>query len=227
MLIEGLRQSLRSLRPVQRQTAWSDYTSTSTYAQDATRVKEQFVRDALAGWQPHSVLDVGCNTGHYSMIAAAAGAAVVALDYDPEVVNAVFRGTSGNANSILPLVVNLAWPSPAMGWNCAETTSFLDRATGAFDAALLLAVIHHLTVTDGVPLAAVFRLLSRMVTKGAVAEYVPPDDPQFQRIVRNKEHLIPLLGQPEFEQAFSPWFFESGRVAVPGSGRVLYALSVR
>jgi SAM-dependent methyltransferase len=227
MLVEALRRSLRSVRPSPRRSVWTDYTATSTYDLDSTQVKERFVREILGKWRPRTVLDVGSNTGHYAAVAAASGASVVAIDYDSEVVDAIFRRTFGDKGDVLPLVVNMARPTPSLGWNCAETSAFLKRVCGEFDAALLLAVIHHLTVTDGVPIIAIFRLLAAVVKMGAIVEYVPPDDPQFRRIVRNKEHLIPLLGKAAYEQAFSTWFVETDRLPVPHSGRVLYALRVR
>jgi len=49
----------------------------------------------------------------------------------------------------------------------------------------------------------------------------------FQKIIRNKEHLIPRLGQAQFEEGFATWFTEQRRLALPQSGRVLYQLAKR
>jgi len=89
----------------------------------------------------------------------------------------------------------------------------------------MLAVVHHLTVTDGVPLPDVFGLVASLVTKGVVVEYVPPTDPMFRRMIRNREHLTAKLQQSEFEAGFAPWFTEQRRLALSQSGRVLYRLA--
>ena len=115
------------------------------------RSKERFVQAALEQVRPARVLDVGCNTGHFSALAARAGASVVALDGDAAVAGRVWRRAEAERLDILPLVVNLARPSPATGWRNAECPSFLARAEGHADLVLMLAVLHHLLVTERVP----------------------------------------------------------------------------
>ena len=71
----------------------------------------------------------------------------------PAVAGRVWRRAEAERLDILPLVVNLARPSPATGWRNAECPSFLARAEGHADLVLMLAVLHHLLVTERVPLA--------------------------------------------------------------------------
>jgi SAM-dependent methyltransferase len=228
MLVRGLRRALRRVRPpVVQSSVWSDYMATSNYRDEAFQAKETFVCEALRRFAPRRVLDVGCNTGHFSRLAAEEGAAVVALDYDPIVVGRVWAQAASGNQPILPLVLNLARPSPALGWNNSEMASFLARAGGHFDVALLLAVVHHLTVTDGVPLPEVFRLVAGLIRGGVIVEYVPPEDSMFQRIIRNKEHLVPRLQRANFEAAFAPFFELVAVAAIAGSGRIMYSLAKR
>ena len=225
MLVRGLQRALRKVLPHSlRESTWSDYMATSSYQGESFRAKERFVKAAIAELAPQTVLDVGCNTGHFSCMAAALGASVVALDYDSVVVGRLWNRVRAEKVAVVPLVMNLARPSPGLGWRNRENDSFLTRAEGKFDVALLLAVLHHLTVTDGVPLAEIFHLMAQMVLKGLIIEYVPPSDPMFQKIIRNKEHLISKLQQPDFEVAFAPWFVEVHREILPESGRILYVL---
>lgn len=225
MLVERVQRTLHKLRPSTAQSSkWSAYMDTTSYRDSAFAAKEEFVRTALEAVRPARVLDVGCNTGHFSAMAAEAGAAVVAIDYDPVVVGKVWHAACSRHQSILPLVVNLARPSPGLGWRNEELTPFLRRSQQGFDFALLLAVIHHLTITDGVPLNDVFRLVAECVTQGAIVEFVPAADPMFVQIVRNKEHLIQRLGQAEFERAFAREFDLVRQMALPNSGRIMYWL---
>ena len=114
------------------------------YSAEQLAQKEAFVREALAVSRPHAVLDVGANEGYFSFIAAAQGASVVAIDSDPMVVGSVWREASKQRLNVLPLVVDLTRPTPAMGWRNQECASFLDRARGGFDLVMMLAVIHHM-----------------------------------------------------------------------------------
>ena len=225
-LHENLRNAFVRLSPACiSESRWSDYMSEHNYDPVAFAAKEGFVREALTELSPRRVLDVGCNTGHFSRMAAVGGAEVVAVDYDAASVDHVLKTTLAENLNVLPLVVNLAWPSPALGWEFEERTSFLQRAEGYFDCALLLAVIHHLSATDGVPLPRIFALLSRLVSRGAVVEYVSTDDSMMQRLLHHKGHLRPSLSQAAFEAALAPWFHIAKRQPLSEGRRCLYLLN--
>ena len=53
--------------------------------------KERIVRSVIEDVKPKTVLDVGCNTGNFSRIAAELGATVVAIDTDEKSVGRVWR----------------------------------------------------------------------------------------------------------------------------------------
>lgn len=103
-----------TLRP--SSSRWSAYSSNNNYTAEAFGAKERFVKAALDLVKPLRILDVGCNTGHFSRIAARAGASVVSIDYDPVVVGQLWRRAVAEGLDILPLVVDLSRPSPALGW---------------------------------------------------------------------------------------------------------------
>src|SRR5258708_5922572 len=156
--------------------------------------------------QPRTVLDVGCNTGHFSYLAARHGASVVAIDYDAVVVGAVWRQAHKENLDILPLVVNLARPTPAIGWRNGECASFLERAHGRFETVLMLGVIHHLMVSERIPLAEIVSLAAELTTAALVIEFVAPDDPMFRRIARGRDHLFSDLTKESFESACATHF---------------------
>jgi ribosomal protein L11 methylase PrmA len=58
----------------------------NNYAESQMKAKRDFVADALARTTPARVLDIGCNTGAFSHLAARQGADVVAVDFDSVVV---------------------------------------------------------------------------------------------------------------------------------------------
>ena len=199
---KGLRKTLGKVAPQSDKSTWSDYMKTHSYSEQHFAGKEKFVRDAVAEIAPAHVLDVGCNTGFFSFLAAERkGTSVVALDYDPEVVDRVFREARKRTADVLPLVVDLTRPSPATGWRNRECPAFLERARGRFDLILMLAVIHHMLVSERIPLEDVLDLAAELTRDAAVIEYVDPADPMFRRLTRGRDALHAALTPAAFEAA--------------------------
>jgi SAM-dependent methyltransferase len=222
-LLNGLGRSLRKLRPpAGSHSVWSDYAVQNSYSTNQATTKQAFVADALSKRRPGMVLDIGCNTGVFSAIAARSGAAVVAIDYDPVVVGSVWSAAQAENLNILPLVVNFGRPTPATGWRNEEFPSFLERARGRFDAVLMLAVLHHLLVTERVPLDAILRTASELTTDVLIIEFVGVDDPMFRKIARGRESLHADLTPAYFESIAARYFRLERREDIEGSSRILY-----
>jgi len=142
--LRNLGKQLDSITKTAGASRWSQYTSTAVhYTLEDHAKKKAFVARILEQAKPATVLDVGANTGTYSLLAAAAGAHVVALDTDEAAIEQLWRRASKDSLDIQPLVVNIARPTPALGWMNHETISFLDRAEQRFDLVMMLAVIHE------------------------------------------------------------------------------------
>jgi SAM-dependent methyltransferase len=227
-LFRRLGRTLDRLDPPARESRWTAYMAEQQhYSRDHFGRKEAFVREAFAALAPRRVLDLGCNTGHFSLLAARAGAAVVAVDGDPAVVGRLWRRASADRLDVQPLVANIARPSPPTGWRNRECASLLERATGAFDAVLMLAVLHHILVSERVPLEDVLELVADLTRDALVIEFVGPDDPMFRLIARGRDHLHRDLTMSAFEAACAHRFTVEGREALDGSSRVLYLLRRR
>ncbi len=223
-LLKVLRRKLDRTAPVTRKSRWSDYMSNNRYTEDYFPEKEAFVHSVMAEWRVQRVLDVGCNTGHFSKLVAKHGAAVVAIDYDPVVAGEVWRAARTENLDILPLVVDLTRPTPAIGWRNEECPSFLERARGSFDAVLMLAVIHHMLVSERIPLSQVLRVAAELTTNLLIVEFVAPGDPMFRLLTRGREHLHQDLTVEVFE-ATAGCFFQIMRATRLGeSERWIYLL---
>jgi len=195
-------------RPPQprRSAALSYMDSGHNYRETEFAEKERFLGKAFEKWPPACVLDIGCNTGHFSLIAARNGARVVAIDHDPDAAGILWRSACAENLDILPLAMDIARPPGACGWANRECISFLDRARGQFDYVLLLALIHHLLVNERIPLLTIVELAAELTTRFAVIEYVDPADSQFQRIARGRDALHRDLTRESFEAAASGCF---------------------
>ncbi|MGH9666713.1 MAG: class I SAM-dependent methyltransferase [Bryobacteraceae bacterium] len=228
-LLRGLRAKLKKLAPrARKESTWSGYLETERpYQDDQLQAKMSFVEAALRTSKPTRVLDVGCNTGRFSELAARSGADVVAIDGDPGVVGTLWRRAGSESLSILPLVVNFSRPTPATGWCNRECASFLDRARGSFDALMMLAVLHHLLITDRVPLGEILRLAAELTTRWLIVEWVEPEDRMFQRLLRGRDALYAHLRHEYFESCAAEWFDLVERRPVDGSHRILYLMRRR
>ncbi len=65
----------------------------------------------------------------------------------------------------------------------------------------MLAVAHHLAVTERVPLARIFELAWELTSDVLVIEYVAPADSQFRQIARGRDELHTGMTQAAFEEA--------------------------
>ncbi|HKW98496.1 MAG TPA: class I SAM-dependent methyltransferase [Bryobacteraceae bacterium] len=225
-LLNRLRRTLNRLAPVSgKQSTWSDYmASGNNYAAGQFAAKERFVAEAVREFSPQRVLDVGCNTGHFSFIAARSGASVIAIDYDPVVAGQVWRDARSQKLNVLPLVVNLARPTPATGWRNGECPSFLDRARGSFDAVFMLAVIHHMLVTERVPLPDILDLAAELTRDLLIIEFIEPQDSMFRRLTRGRDELHVSLSVPYFESVCRQKFDILRSERISGAARSLYLL---
>jgi len=204
-----------------RSSHWHRYTATrSHYGSADLEAKRTFISDAIAGTRPRRTLDIGANTGEYSEIAASQGD-VVAIDIDERSVAAIWARARRGRLPILPLVGNFGRPTPALGWRNRELESLLGRAAAGFDLVLMLAVVHHLRVTEGVPVAEQFDAVAGITRRHLLVEYVPVTAPMFAAIARGREPLYGDCLRAEFEATLLQRFQIERKHELP-NGRVLY-----
>lgn len=224
-LFSGLRKNLYRLKPKARSSAWTDYVAkNNNYTIKHFEEKEKFVREFLYRVRSKKVLDIGCNTGHFSIIAAESGASVVAIDNDSVVVGQLWQKSKDKNLNILPLIINIARPTPNIGWSNIENPSFLDRAKGFFDVVLMLAVMHHLLVSERIPLSEIISLAASVTSGYLIIEFISPKDTMFRILSRGREHLFDYLCPDFFEQACLKYFKIIKKQHADNTERWLYVL---
>ncbi|MFC5925053.1 methyltransferase domain-containing protein [Micromonospora vulcania] len=223
--VRGIERLVRKLDRRPPVSHWSDYQRTCGYSAQDRAAKEQFVAAALtAGSRPRLVLDLGANDGRYARLAAEHADYVVAVEQDPAVVDELYRALKAEGQRrILPLVLDLADPSPGGGWRGVERASFAARADA--DAVLALAVVHHLAIGRNVPLPEVIDWLVGLTAPGGtvVVEFVHPQDPMARRLLANKpEGLFPDYRRDTFERLLAARGRIAERLELPSGTRTLY-----
>lgn len=222
--LKGLLAHMRQVTPAHKTSTWSDYAETAThYSEEDHAGKRRFVADALAAAAPSRVLDVGCNTGVYSMLAADAGAKVVSIDTDLQTVDRLCAMLKGSDKNILPLCVDLAHPTPSVGWENRENASFLSRCSGHFDTVMMLAVLHHLLLRSQIPMNSIAALCGNLTTRNLIIEWVPPTDPKFQELVRGRDSIYAHISEAAFRDAFAEYFSFLNESTLQ-NGRILFHL---
>ncbi len=222
-LIESLEATVKKLTWKPAGTEWGDYYEKTNYTDAAFEHKKQLVKDWSEEKKPALVWDLGGNTGVFSREAASSGAFTVSFDIDPAAVEQNYRMVkTQKEQNILPLVLDLTNPSPALGWDNAERDSFGTR--GPADMALALAVIHHLAISNNVPLPQLADFFAAHC-KWLVIEFVPKPDSQVRKLLASREDIFPNYTREGFEAAFSTRFTIHKSEAVRDSERVLYLMS--
>jgi hypothetical protein len=224
-LIESLESTIEKLKWEPSGTEWGDYYDNNNYSDAAFLHKKQLVTAWMDRVKPRLAWDLGANTGIFSRLVSQAGAYTVAFDVDPAAVEQNYRQVKVEKETkVLPLVLDLTNPSPAMGWDNNERSSFGER--GPADLALALALIHHLAISNNVPLPKLADFFS-CLCHWLVIEFVPKSDSQVQKLLISREDIFPQYVQGEFEKIFKEKFDIREAIKVQDSERYLYLMENR
>lgn len=223
--VRGLRRLVRDLRVADVRSEWGDYATECSYSAEEIAAKRAFVAEACAERPRPLVFDLGANTGDYSLIVAPRAGYVVSIDADELAVERLgARLRAEGPRNVLPLCINLADPSPGLGWRGRERRDLIGR--GRPDLTLCLAVVHHLAITANVPLVEIVRWL-RDLGGELVIEFPTREDPMVRRLLRNRKDGAPGYDLAVFETSLRE-SFGVRREATLGSGtRRLYFAAPR
>lgn len=150
------------------------YASCPSMEREQEEAKLRLMEGLLDRFKPATVLDLGANTGRFSLLAAERGARVTALDQDDASMALLYQEAAARKLPVLPLVLDLGNPTPATGWCAAQRPDALARFNS--DMALFLALIHHLVYTGNHSLEQVAQLVCKVAKRQAVVEWVGPED---------------------------------------------------
>jgi len=180
----GLRRTVAHLRWASGGSTWSGYERSQPYTRADLERKTGFVRRVLSTRRWSRVWDIGCNTGVYSRLAAEHAEYVLALDSDHLVIDRLYAALRAESRAtILPLVADVADPSPGLGWRGMERRPLTDR--DAPDLILCLALMHHVVIGRNVPLADFVEWLAGF-DADIVIEVVDRGDPMVEGLLRHR-----------------------------------------
>jgi hypothetical protein len=224
-LLDSLRRTVAGLKWEPSGTEWADYDDRTSYSTDATAAKEALVGRFIGATEGGRVWDLGANTGHYSRVAAATGRDVVAFDIDPAAAERLYRKVRADGTTdILPAVMDLADPSPGLGWANTERRSLADRASA--DSLLALALIHHLAIGRNVPFERVSAWFAALAPQ-LVIEFVPREDSMVRTLLATREDVFDDYSIEGFRRAFATDWETVEEAPIPGTVRTLFSFRRR
>ena len=224
-LIESLQSATAGLQFPNRESCWSSYYDDNSYTEDDMAEKIVLVGRILDDLRPSVMWDLGANTGRFSQLAGEKGINSIAFEGDPVSSEKHYLTCVQRREAhVLPLVMDLANPSSAIGWAHEERQSLVDR--GPTEVVLALALIHHLAIANNIPFEKIATFLSG-ICHTLIIEFVPKRDSQVQRLLASRTDVFCDYTQEHFEETFGVYFVIDQAMNVGNSGRVLYVMKRR
>jgi len=183
-LYEDLLHDVESLSPPQSATRWTAYYGQEAQALDC---KRELVDKVIKRLRPATVLDVGANTGEFSVLAAEAGARVVALERDEACAERLACRAEDRNLPILPLIMDFANPTPAFGWAASQFPSAPERFQA--ELVLALALVHHLVFHQRQSFQRLLSGLRDHATSWLLIEFVEMADIYIRRWAVNTDRF--------------------------------------
>jgi ribosomal protein L11 methylase PrmA len=224
-LVSNLDGVVRGLDWKQVDTEWGDYYTSTNYTEAAYQHKCEIVEAFVQRVNPRIVWDLGANTGVFSRIASRHGIPTMAFDADYAAVERNYRDVVKNKeDNLLPLVMDLTNPSADIGWHHRERQSLVER--GPADVTLALALVHHLAITNNVPLPDLAGFFAD-ITNWLIIEFIPKEDSQVQRLLATRRDIFTDYHRNAFEAAFLRCFDIHECVDLRDSQRCIYLMQRR
>jgi SAM-dependent methyltransferase len=206
--IDSLQRLVAHLaRTALRPSVWSDYgAERDHYGDSSLAQKRNFIDRQLQVNRPRQVLDIGSNTGEYSQMALSHGAEVVALDDDASALDRLYLHAKGERIGLTCIHANFARPTPPTGWRLQESLSLDTRLASRFDVVIVAAVLHHLIVTERLPLSSLMEQLAACCSGTLIVEFIDRADPKFKEIAGLNMDLYGGWSLDNFIATSARWF---------------------
>lgn len=212
--LDGIRNVRRS------KSTWLKYTvHRAHYSGRASDTKYSAVETWLAKFTPLWVIDLGCNTGEFSKLAAASGAEVVAIDLDHESVQDLYLSNRGER--IYPVVANLDDLSGGRGWGGTEFPGLLTRLALRGDMLMMLAVVHHLAISLAIPYDAIAKLAAGLTKRYLIIELLAENDPLVEKLASQRNRQAAEFSLSLQQDAFGHYFNTIETIEIPETSRRL------
>lgn len=216
--LASLTRLVERLKWTPQRTQWTHYDNSLPHVAEDGKAKADFVRRVCQTRQRSLVWDLGCNDGRYSKIACEWASTVVAMDQDHACVEQLYRSQDPAQSKILPLRIDLANSSPALGWRGRERKRLESR--GKPELVFCLGLIHHLVIAANIPMSEVIDWLASFGGE-LVLEFPSKRDPMVQSLLKNKRDQYDDYSLEQLEIELQKFFDIPLRESLPSGERIL------
>lgn len=222
-IVQNLYAVIEKMKYRKIHSEWSDYYCGTNYSSCSAEHKSAVVDDFLRTIRCRRIFDFGANDGRYTRIALKYGVDfTAAVDSDHDAVEFNYQNGRASGENIIPLFNDLNNPSAGVGFAGEERLSLIER--GKPDCIMMLAVIHHMAISNNLPLDKIAEWLSR-IAPYIIIEFVPKEDSQVQRLLACRKDIFHEYDIANFEETFSRYFKIKNKIELTGSCRTLYLLN--
>ena len=214
-------------KPYAFEKHWIDYYQKDIASDKYLEYKEAIIKDWLGQLSKQnklpSILDLGANTGKFSLIASEYADKVIALEYDDICVDAIDKAiVNSKQKNIFCLRMDLAETTPNMGVLEKEFSSIYTRAKSSM--VFGLALIHHLFISNQLSFFKIASILDRFSDKNVIVEFIPITDEKVRFLIKDKQRNYQDYTEEGFTKALEQFFEIKERIQLEGSERILYLL---
>lgn len=229
-IIETLYDFISKLG-VENKSEWSDYYHKMNYSDVAFESKSTIIKKWVENLEVNRLIDVGGNNGHFVRALGESVEHALVCDIDSNAVdNNYNRVVEEKESHILPFVLDVLSPSPAIGFRNKERLSFNERIQKFQpDVTLALALIHHVSLSGNVPFDLSAKFFASF-SKYLIVEFPKREDSWVKKILQNKgdfENHFGFYNVDGFEKYYAEYFELKEKITVEGSQRVLYLYKKR
>lgn len=221
-MLDNLEACTKKLKWLPQGTEWAEYYDETNYTTESFEKKKELLSRYLELAKVKKLWDIGANTGLFSRVAAKKGIETISMDVDPAAVEMNYLECKKKGDRCTtPLLIDLINPSPAIGWHNRERMSLVER--GPVEGVLALALIHHLAISNNVPLKMIAEFF-KDICSTLIIEFVPKSDSQVQRLLSTREDIFVDYNEKNFEEEFKKHFSIETFDKISESERILYLM---
>ncbi|MBC8296020.1 MAG: 50S ribosomal protein L11 methyltransferase [Pelagibacterales bacterium] len=223
-LLKQIKNWIENLKFKKSKTIWENYENEHTYNKLEFEEKKIIVGNFVEKIKPEKLIDLGCNTGIFSEVAISKGATnVVGLDFDDNAISQAYKKSFEKKINFLPLVLNLANPSPNQGWMQNERKGLIERFKS--DALVALALEHHLVIGKNIPIVQFLKWIKNIARFGLI-EFIPKTDETVLKMLSSRKDIFEDYNETYFEKKLSEQTKIVNKHIISKSGRIIFEYEI-
>ena len=91
---------------------------------------------------------------------------------------------------------------------------------------MLLALIHHICISNNVPFDSLSNWLSK-ISKYIIIEFVPKEDSQVEKLLKTRKDIFDKYDENNFEKEFKKYFNIIKKDKIEDSYRSIYLMEIK